>query len=152
MGHDAVRVVRVTHRLKLRLDRREVTRLAARGVERGGIARGEAEEVQWGLRRYREMGRWSEDGVPNSARRVAVDGVNLGFDSGVSLTACASSSAAAAAKVRCVCGGRGEAPEVSVGLWQGGSGQKSRVRSGRMTRPTGVRERAWGLTATPAAG
>ena len=83
MGRDAVRVVRVTHRLELRLDRREVTRLAARGVERGGIARGEAEEVQRGLRRYREMGRWSEDGVPNSARRVAVDGVNLGFDSGV---------------------------------------------------------------------
>ena len=99
-----MRVVRVTHRLELRLDRREVTRLAARGVERGGIARGEAEEVQRGLRRYREMGRWSEDGVANSARRVAVDGVNLGFDSGVSLTACASSSAAAAAKVRCVCG------------------------------------------------
>ena len=51
VGHDAVRVVRVTHRLELRLDRREVTRLAARGVERGGVARGEAEEVQRGLRR-----------------------------------------------------------------------------------------------------
>jgi len=39
----------MTHRFELSLDRGEVTRLAAGGVERGGVARGETEEVQRGL-------------------------------------------------------------------------------------------------------